>query len=59
LERLLRLAQQTELPAADRSPTAIRTIIRDLDAALDTAGKLASVWSTWGKIIKTFFGSSD
>jgi hypothetical protein len=59
LDRLLRLAQQTELPEADRSPTANRAIIRDLDRALDVAGKLAGVWSQWRKIIRTFFGSSD
>ena len=59
LNDLLRLAQQTELPAADRSPGVIRAIVKDLDTALNVAGKLASVWSTWGKIIKTYFGISD
>jgi hypothetical protein len=59
LDRLLRLAQQTELPAADRSPTAIHTIIKDLDSALSVAGKVASVWTQWGKIIKTFFDIAD
>jgi hypothetical protein len=58
LERLLWLAQQTEVPAADRAHTAIRTIVNDLDGALSVAGKLASVWTQWGKIIKTFFGIS-
>jgi hypothetical protein len=59
LERLLWLAQQTEVPAADRAHTTIRTIVKDLDGALSVAGKLARVWTQWGTIIKTFFGISD
>jgi hypothetical protein len=59
LEHLLWLAQQTEVPAADRAHTVIRSIVKDLDGALSVAGKLASVWTQWGKIIKTFFDISD
>jgi hypothetical protein len=56
LDRLLWLAQQTEVPAADRSHTTIRMIIKDLDMLLNVTGNLATVWSTWGPVIRAFFG---
>jgi hypothetical protein len=59
LDRLLQLAQQTELPAAKRSPSFGRATVRALDAALSRAGNLADIWSAWGPTIKAFFGISS
>jgi hypothetical protein len=59
LDRLLQLAQQTELPAAKRSPSFGRATVRALDAALSRAGNLADIWSAWGPTIKAFFEVSD
>jgi hypothetical protein len=59
LDRLLQLAQQAELPEAERSPSLGRTTVRALDAALSRTANLADVWSAWGPTIKGFFGVSD
>jgi hypothetical protein len=58
LDRLLTLAQQTELPTADRSPVC-RATVRALDAALGRVANLADIWSAWGPTIKAFFEVSD
>jgi len=59
LDRLLQLAQQTELPAAKRSLTVCRATVRALDAVLSRTANLADIWSAWGPTIKAFFGISD
>lgn len=59
LDRLLQLAQQTELPAAKRSPSFGRATVRALDAALSRVANLADIWSAWGPTIKAFFEVSD
>jgi len=59
LDRLLQLAQQTELPAAKRSPSLGRATVRALDAAFSRVANLADIWSAWGPTIKAFFEVSD
>lgn len=59
LELLAELARQAALPAAERSPTVGRMIVRTLDAALSRVANLADIWSAWGPTIKAFFDVSD
>jgi hypothetical protein len=59
LDRLLQLAQQTELPAAKRSLSVCRKTVRALDAVLSRTANLADIWSAWGPTIKAFFEVSD
>jgi hypothetical protein len=59
LDRLLQLAQQTELPEAKRSPGLGRATVRTLDAALSRVANLADIWSAWGPTIKAFFDVSN
>ena len=59
LDRLLQLAQQTELPTAKRSPSLGRATVRALDTALSRVANLADIWSAWGPTIKAFFEVSD
>jgi hypothetical protein len=59
LELLVELARHTALPAAERRLSVTHAIVRGLDTAVNIAGNLASVWSTWGKVIKDFFEFRD
>jgi hypothetical protein len=56
LDQLGELARQTALPEADRSKGVASAVVKALDTALTTAGRLAGVWNAFGGTIKEFFG---
>lgn len=57
LEQLESLSEQAILPEKERSkPGVIKAVIATLSGTLAAAGNLAGIWSTWGPVIKKFFG---
>lgn len=57
LEGLDELGSQASRPVEQRSkPFALRAVFSQIGEALQAAGGLAEIWSTWGPVIKGFFG---
>ncbi len=57
LEQIESLSEQAILPQNERlKPGVIKAVFSTLSSTLATAGSLASIWATWGPVIKNFFG---
>ena len=57
LENLEELSRQAALPPNERTKSGvIKSIASGVGASLSAAGGLAEVWSTWGSVIRAYFG---
>lgn len=57
LENLEELSKQAALLPDERAkPGVIKSIVSGIGASLSAAGGLAEVWSTWGTVIRAYFG---
>jgi hypothetical protein len=56
LDQLHGLSDQALLPPAQRKSGVVKAIITGLAGGLNAASGLATIWSTWGHIIRTYFG---
>ena len=56
LDQLHGLSDQALLPSAQRKSGVVKAIITGLAGGLNTASGLATIWGTWGDVIRTYFG---
>ena len=56
LDQLNELSDQALLPPAQRKTGVVKAIVTGLAGGLNTASGLATIWSTWGDLIRTYFG---
>ena len=58
LEQLEELAGQAARQPPERSKASTLSLVLDsLQGALSAGGSLAEIWSTWGPLLRTFFGA--
>lgn len=57
LENLEEISKQAALPSEERAkPGVLKSVLSGVASTLGAAGGLAEVWSTWGNVIRAFFG---
>lgn len=60
IQQLRELSRQATLPGANRSSRGVlKAILVSIASGIGTVSGLATVWSTWGETISSFFGFSS
>jgi hypothetical protein len=56
LEQLAFLTKEAALPAAERKPSVIKSVLNAIKDGASTAGAIATAWQTAGPIVRGYFG---